>query len=271
MVDMNQALFLSELRKIALVVIAYCLGKGWLSAADSSLIGGLLPGVGLLAGPWLWGLYTMLDKKLVPQDSIAVQPLIPGHVLATGDHVVIQDAKFPDAGTSQAVAKVVGALLFSVMLPFLIDPAHAQFPKPKPLNEIFAPAPKTTATTFDSALKEFGDGVQKIEKPLVDKGIADLQAAIKDATSHNDNISLPCWNANLDLLQSLPSQWPEPPTLPMGLALSIQIQRDLLNSITGSDAKSLKVACAALWGDQLKIVVNLGALIGIRIASGGLF
>lgn len=264
---MNQALFLAELRKIALVVIAYCLGKGWLSAADSSLIGGLLPGVGLLAGPWLWGFYTMLNKKLVPQDSIAVRTIAP---VSHGDDVIVQTGITQKDGTGY-IAKVVGALLFAVMLPFLIDPAHAQFPKPKPLNEIFSPAPKTTATTFDSALKEFGDGVQKIEKSLVDKGIADLQAAIKDATSHNDNISLPCWNANLDLLQSLPSQWPEPPTLPMGLALSIQIQRDLLNSITGSDAKSLKVACAALWGDQLKIVANLGALIGIRIASGGLF
>lgn len=259
---MNQALFLAELRKIALVVIAYCLGKGWLSAADSSLIGGLLPGVGLLAGPWLWGFYTMLNKKLVPQDSIAIE----AHTVQS---VATKDGK--DTIVATTAAKVVGALLIAIMIPFLINPAHAQFPKPKPLNEIFTPAPKTTTTTFDSALKEFGDGVQKIEKSLVDKGIADLQAAIKDATSHNDNISLPCWNANLDLLQSLPSQWPEPPTLPMGLALSIQIQRDLLNSITGSDAKSLKVACAALWGDQLKIVANLGALIGIRIATGGLF
>jgi hypothetical protein len=67
---------------------------------------------------------------------------------------------------------------------------------------------------------------------------------------------------------AMPSQWESPPG-DIGIALGIQIQRDLLNSITGNDAGSLKVACAALWGDQLKIVVNVGALLG-KIATGGL-
>ena len=90
-----------------------------------------------------------------------------------------------------------------------------------------------------------------------------------DAAKHNDAIAKPCWDANLVLLKGLPSQWENPPT-DIGLALGIQIQRDLLNSITGNDATSLKVACAALWGDQLKIVANIGALLGIKIATGGL-
>jgi len=62
----------------------------------------------------------------------------------------------------------------------------------------------------------------------------------------------------------------ENPPGDIGIALGMQIQRDLLNSITGNDASSLKVACAALWGDQLKIVANIGALLGIKIATGGL-
>lgn len=132
------------------------------------------------------------------------------------------------------------------------------------------PAASAPAGSVDGAVQSFGEGIQKIEKALVDKGIADLTAAISDATNHSDNISLPCWQANLKLLQSLPSQWETPPS-PIGIALGIQIQRDLLNAITGNDKDSLKVACAALWGDQLKIVANLGALIGVRIATGGLF
>lgn len=128
----------------------------------------------------------------------------------------------------------------------------------------------TTATSTDSAIGSFGDSVRKITKELVDKAIADVTAASADADKHNDLISKPCWDANLKLLQGLPSQWENPPA-DIGIALGIQIQRDLLNSITGNDTTSLKVACAALWGDQLKIVANVGALLGIRIATGGLF
>ncbi len=130
------------------------------------------------------------------------------------------------------------------------------------------PAP---AGSVDAAVSDFNAGIQKITKELVDKAIADVTAAQTDAQNHNDQISKPCWDANLALLKSLPSQWENPPPSPIGIALGIQIQRDLLNAITGNDATSLKVACAALWGDQLKIVANLGTLLGIRIATGGLF
>jgi hypothetical protein len=115
----------------------------------------------------------------------------------------------------------------------------------------------------------FGAKVRAITKELVSKAIADVQAASDDAAKHNDTIAKPCWDANLALLKGLPSQWESPPP-DIGIALGIQIQRDLLNSITGNDAGSLKVACAALWGDQLKIVVGVGALLGIKIATGGI-
>jgi hypothetical protein len=111
--------------------------------------------------------------------------------------------------------------------------------------------------------------VRKITKEIVDKAIADVQAASDDAAKHNDTIAKPCWDANLALLKGLPSQWESPPA-DIGLALGIQIQRDLLNSITGNEATSLKVACAPLWGDQLQIIANVGALLGIKIATGGL-
>jgi hypothetical protein len=176
-----------------------------------------------------------------------------------------------------AVVKILlVAFALSAFLP--VPSVQAQtFPKPKPLtgnlgNDLGITRPAATGApgSIDAAVSDFNAGVQKIEKALVDKGIADLNSAITDATNHSDNISLPCWQANLKLLQSLPSQWENPPPSPIGIALGIQIQRDLLNAITGNDATSLKVACAALWGDQLKIVANLGALIGVRIASGGL-
>lgn len=161
--------------------------------------------------------------------------------------------------------------------------ASAQLPRVKPLTGNIvqdianaskpATSPGTTVATagsVDSALTEFNASIQKLTKDLVDKAIADVTAAQTDAQNHNDMISKPCWDANLSLLKSLPTQWETPPTFPVGLALGIQIQRDLINAITGDSATSLKVACAALWGDQLKIVTEVGALLGVKIATGGL-
>jgi hypothetical protein len=171
----------------------------------------------------------------------------------------------------------LSALMFSPA------PAFAEARKPQVTGDIVAdtkanlgiggPTAATAAPagSVDAAIGNFNSGIQKITKDLVDKAISDVTAAQTDAQNHNDQISKPCWDANLSLLKSLPSQWENPPPSPIGIALGIQIQRDLLNAITGNEATSLKVACAALWGDQIAIVGKLGALLGIRIATGGVF
>lgn len=273
---MTQDFFLGQLRLIAVGLIAYAAGRGWLSTADSTLAGAILPPIGLLLGPWIWSLYVNIGKKLVPHDSVAIKQL-------SGAPIREETLK-PTTGLlaieNGPLVKVVGALFLALCLYSSLGEARAQGQGlPHLTGNIkrdFAPtAPASSATAtgngqLDSALGRFNDGVSKIEKKVVDLVIADLNAAIKDATAHNDLISLPCWQAHLLLFNSLPSQWPEPPTLPMGIALSIQVQRDLLNSITGAEVTSLKVACAALYGDQLKIIANVGAMLGIRIATGGL-
>ncbi len=187
------------------------------------------------------------------------------------------DTAVKAASVSSVVAKVlIAAFLLSA---FLAGDARAQTKlgpigtKIKTDIEGGAPPAATPAPagSVDAAVSNFNSGIQKITKDIVDKAIADVTAAQTDAQNHNDQISKPCWDANLSLLKSLPSQWENPPPSPLGIALGIQIQRDLLNAITGNDTTSLKVACAALWGDQIKIVGQLGALLGVRIATGGLF
>jgi outer membrane murein-binding lipoprotein Lpp len=186
----------------------------------------------------------------------------------------------PGAGAAvAAIAKTAAGLLLLGLLLLAPDPASAQARKPALTGNIVQdiqnanakPASGVASTSsIDGALSDFNSKVQQITKDLVDKAIDDVTAAQTDAQNHNDQISKPCWDANLALLKSLPTQWDKPPTFPVGIALGIQIQRDLLNSITGNDTTSLKVACAALWGDQLKIVTALGGLLGIKIATGGL-
>jgi hypothetical protein len=153
--------------------------------------------------------------------------------------------------------------------------ANAQVRKPQLTGDIVADtranlAPKATASAnpVQDAFDQLHQGLQKVAKDAADHAIADLNAAITDATNRNDAISLPCWQANLAFVQMLPVEWPTPPT-EIGIALGIQIKRDLLNAVTGSQPGSIKVACAALFGDEMKIFVNIGAMFGLRVATGG--
>lgn len=156
--------------------------------------------------------------------------------------------------------------------------AVAQTPRPAParaaaaepctdLLHLFPPGCKTPAgaTTLDSAMSSINGELQKITKEIVDKAIADVMAAQTDAKNRGDAISQPCWDANLAFLQLLPIEWAAPPET-IGPALGFQVGRDLIAALTGSDAKSMKTACAAMWGDTASIATNALALIGIKAA-----
>jgi len=153
--------------------------------------------------------------------------------------------------------------------------AEAQVKKPQLTGDLVADAkanlgikPATSANPAENAFDNLHAGLQKVAKDIADKALADLTAALTDAKNRNDAISQPCWQAQLDFIQLLPVEWPTPPA-EIGLALGIQIKRDLLNALTGSQPGSIKVACAALFGDELKIFVNVGALFGLRVLTGG--
>jgi hypothetical protein len=261
---------LSQLRIALVATLAYGGGKGWFTPTDAGFYYAIATALGPIAVPWAWSIVANLGKVFVRSDSAA----------AAVAQVEVHSPMTAKAAATDLVAKIASVILLSFCLLSLSGEARAQGQGLPHLTGNIkrdfapaAPAGSVTATgngPIDSALGRFNEGVSKIEKKVVDLVIADLNAAIKDATAHNDLISLPCWQAHLLLFNSLPSQWPEPPSLPMGIALSIQVQRDLLNSITGAEATSLKVACAALYGDQLKIIANVGAMLGIRIATGGL-
>jgi hypothetical protein len=122
----------------------------------------------------------------------------------------------------------------------------------------------------DAKLSDVGKSFTELKKEIVDFAVSDVQAALDDANLNEDLISKPCWEAHLVFLNKLPTRWEHPPEK-VGIALAIQIGRDLRRAMTGDDKSSMKVACAALYGDQAKILLNLGSLLGIRIATGGLF
>lgn len=125
----------------------------------------------------------------------------------------------------------------------------------------------TTNTVAGLNFTTIGEKLQAVTKDVLDKAIADLSAASADAQVHNDKISQPCWDAQAAFLKSLPAEQATPPT-EIGPALAIQISRDILNSVTGNDASSLKVSCAALIGDQLSIINQTLGLVGIAGIAG---
>jgi hypothetical protein len=141
------------------------------------------------------------------------------------------------------------------------------------VNDIAAANGKPTAAAAATTpltginFNTIGQKLQALAKDVIDKGISDLGAASTDAQNHNDKISKPCWDAQQAFLKQLPAEWQTPPT-EIGPALAIQISRDLLNSITGNDESSLKVACAALIGDQISIINQTLAIVGIAGIAG---
>lgn len=250
---------------IKFVIIALTALGGYLhqsyGATDISALATDLVNAGFTA----YTMYRVTNMKLVPHASVAVQeikgaPALKPMIGAVGNHLDI-------AGQT---AKVVGALFFAFIIMSMAwtQPLFAQVRKPLPDPlQLFTPKSNSqpALATLDSQLNSVGAKFQALEKDIADKVINDLNAAITDATNHNDAISLPCWQANLKLAQALPAEWQTPPTLPLGIALAIQIQRDILSAITSNDAGSLKVACAALWGDQLSQIGQLGLMFGFAL------
>jgi hypothetical protein len=289
---MSQDFLLGQLRLILVGVLAYASGRGWILADTYGVLMQISTPFGAVAGPWIWSIYCNIGKKLVHTNVVVLDP-----VITMEDKDKMRGTLITKDGPVTGVIKVV--IVGFMLTIFLVAPSHAQAQKQifqqidakvaAALAQIDAKAKAVTApltgtatsstasngltnffTKMQSALDQFNKGVESIEKTAIDKAIGDVNIALLDASNHNDQISLPCWQSNLALLQGLPIEWPTPPEQPIGIATGIQLQRDLLNSITGSQATSLKVACAALWGDQAAIVTQVGALLGVKIALGGL-
>ena len=101
--------------------------------------------------------------------------------------------------------------------------------------------------------------------------VADLQAALADATAKNDATSIPCWTALLAAAQEQQTT----PTLPVGVFSAIQQARDLkvaAASITAPNGPlaQLNIACAPLLMDINNTLLVLGISTGIVVGTGGL-
>jgi len=110
---MNQTLFLSQLRVLILVGIAFAAGKGWLSASDSSAITSILAPLGVIIGPWLWSIYSNFNSKIVPQHAVVIDPV---NTQANAD----KPTATVQTSAGVMTGKVVSVILLAFALSFLL-------------------------------------------------------------------------------------------------------------------------------------------------------
>lgn len=95
---------------------------------------------------------------------------------------------------------------------------------------------------------------------------SDIQAALADATAHNDTAAMQCYPVLLQVVASLPSQVPS--TVPAGVVSAFQKARDLSKAVQsqtaagqGSVVQAVNLGCAALFNDVQGDVLRIGAKI----------
>lgn len=237
------------------------------------------------AGMTLAGLFWDWWVKAGADQTVALLKKLTGtlsHKDAVKAATVLPTNSAVDTASKSAIVKsvtnvLIAAFLLSFFLAGTSAMAQARFVKPTGdiVKDIQAATAKPSAATSATAtaplsginFNTIGQKLQALAKDVIDKGISDLSAASTDAQNHNDLIAKPCWDAQSAFLKQLPAEWQTPPS-DIGPALAIQISRDLINSITGNDQSSLKVACAALIGDQLSIINQTLAIVGITGIAG---
>ena len=139
-----------------------------------------------------------------------------------------------------------------------------------------APAPQTPAQSLDAFMAK----LEAVTGKLVADVTADLQAADADAgtvvlqavgttpATVRDPISHACYPALIQFLGSLPAATPVQGNIIV--AQLFQKKRDFIAQIQAGLPSYLKLGCAALLGDEVKILTTALGMVGITVATGGL-
>lgn len=222
-----------QLKLILTAAIAYALGKGYLTAADATIITTIATGAGALAIPFVWSWYTNMGTKKVPANSVAIMP---------------NATEAPTVGDNVA-GRVVGALLMAILLNGLLLTGHsyAQSPAPKVTAPRAVPAPAATLAT-----KSFLD--------IIRNWVAnDIEGAITLATQIpelQDPTGKQCW-ATFRGIGDVITAHPLPVTLK--LASDVQAARLVAMALK---KVCVEPACAQVWLDMQNQVAAL-ATIGV--------
>jgi hypothetical protein len=173
------------------------------------------------------------------------------------------------------------AVVFSTAAAAQLPSPFTPFTPPKAPVTIFAAAkaatpkkaavvPAATATTTAAAPAASFNPLAQIQAVT----LADVQAGIADATSHNDTRHLPCWQAMLPIVQNNELIANLPVHLPtaVGVVELAQTYFDAKAGIGNLQASlqttldPLVTACALTMVDLQMGVLQLAGLVGLKVA-----
>lgn len=196
---MNSDFVLGQVRLALVAVIAWCGAKGYFTPVDSTLALALVTSMMPVLVPWGWSIYSNINMKRVPQNSVAIAP---ADVLSAnptvGEHVTVRGVESTHEGAT--IVRVVGCLLAAIILIGMSTPASAG-----PIADKIAADAQTKIAAV---------------KVII---VADLEAARDDARANDDPAS-GCWIILLDHANRMP------PKL-MGVAHTVQRLRTLRRSM----------------------------------------
>lgn len=165
----------------------------------------------------------------------------------------------PATTPKTVIALIVGA---GVMLAMLPGSAHAA-PKALAILQPAAtpPAPKDLISKIEAVKKEVVDGI-----------IADITAALADASAIDpdtnkprDAIAAACYPEQIKFLQTLPVAAPL-----QGKFILVQLfqrKRDFVIQLQKGLPASLKIGCGALLGDEVSIAIKTLGMVGVSVTA----
>lgn len=168
-------------------------------------------------------------------------------------------------------------ILFAIIAALaLTTGAHAQGPIVRKIQADIQKRASTPAATADPITTLMAD-IEKVKADVVTGLVAALQEADDDAGTVvnattqevRDPISHACYPAQIKFLQSLPSVKPITSGAPYNLIVLFQRKRDFVAQLKAGLPAYLKVGCAALIGDEVKIFISTLAMAGVKVALGG--
>jgi hypothetical protein len=218
---------IGQLKILAATGVAFCVGKGWLTPTDATMLTTVLTAGGAMVLPFLWSAYTNAGMKKVPANSVAIMP---------------HDSDDKDAPNGANIAgKVVGALLFAFALNALYIPNASAQARPLQLLQ------QRIASPVQS---KFLDIIRTWISSDIDGAIA-LATAIPDL---QDPTGAKCWSAFKGIGDVI-SQHPLPVTLK--LASDVQAARLVAMALK---KVCVEPACAQVWLDMQNQVAALAPI-----------
>lgn len=209
---MNATTSLATITRLVLGAIAGTLVKdGYLASSGSEAF----IGAGMLVATGAWGLWNgygkdiatasleLLRARVMNAAAVArANPVIaPSAIASVAAHVIATapaSVVVPNPTAPAIAALILGTALLGLLQPGV---AYAQTPTPRP----FVPTGnlvKDIQTSKQGAQAAANEGIDDLVSKLDKLALPDFEFALAQAMAANNNVTIPCWSAWVDLIKA---------------------------------------------------------------------